>query len=48
MFGTYREIRAKEDIRSFRKMPEALAWLGLTEEPDVKLFPLLNSPIQED
>ena len=48
MFGTYREIRGKEDICGFREMPEALAWLGLTEEPDVKLFTLLHPPIKED
>ena len=48
MFGTYREIRGKEDIRSFKNMPDALAWLGLSAEPDPKLFPLLNPPAKKD
>ena len=42
MFGTYREIRGEDGIRSYHTMPEALAWLGLAADPDPKLFPLLN------
>lgn len=47
MFGIYRELGGEEGIMVFREMNTALGWLGLSAEPDPKLFADVGSPPDE-
>jgi hypothetical protein len=44
MFEIYRESRGERGIAVFAKMPEALAWLNLAQEPDRERFSQLPAP----
>jgi hypothetical protein len=47
VFEAYRNLAGEKGITIFREMPGALSWLGLSAEPDPKLFTKLNIPTDE-
>jgi len=44
VFEAYRNLAGEKGISIFREMAGALSWLGLSAEPDPKLFTKLNLP----
>jgi len=47
VFEAYRNLAGEKGISIFREMAGALSWLGLSAEPDPKLFTRLNLPNNE-
>ncbi len=47
VFEAYRNLAGEKGISIFREMPGALSWLGLSAEPDTKLFTKLNLPTDQ-
>ena len=47
VFEAYRNLAGEKGINIFREMAGALSWLGLSAEPDRKLFTKLNLPSDE-
>src|SRR5882724_1470937 len=47
VFEAYRNLAGEKGISIFREMAGALSWLGLSAEPDPKLFTKLNLPNNE-
>ena len=44
VFGSYRHVEGEKGIKVFREMSDALRWLSLPSEPELKLFTNLYSP----
>jgi hypothetical protein len=47
VFEAYRNLAGEKGITIFREMAGALSWLGLSAEPDRKLFTKLNLPTDD-